>query len=157
MKLEHVDELMTILNDDSDDNSPTVALPISSPLVNSSLPEPSQKSPSPLCHPSPHVVYSTSSCIVDSLRRIQAIKGVRNFFKTLDFETLDIQRVKNLPPTFNGDVLFELPMIDKLGSFHMMHGMDKRHDSHAWTKIVTSNIKSDVSLTFHTSTCIGHL
>jgi hypothetical protein len=39
----------------------------------------------------------------------------------------------------------------------MMHGMDKRHDGHAWTKTVTSNIKSDMSLTFRTSTCIGHL
>jgi hypothetical protein len=28
-----------------------------------------------------------------------------------------------------------------------MHGMDKRHDGHAWTKTVTSNIKSDMSLT----------
>ena len=39
----------------------------------------------------------------------------------------------------------------------MMHGMDKRHDGHAWTKTVTSNIKSDVGLTFRSSTCIGHL
>jgi hypothetical protein len=71
--------------------------------------------------------------------------------------TLDIQRVKFLPPTFNGDVLFELPPVDTSGPFHMMHGMDKRHDGHAWTKTVTSNIKSDMSLTFRTSTCIGHL
>jgi hypothetical protein len=65
--------------------------------------------------------------------------------------------VKFLPPTFNGDVLFELPPVDTSGPFHMMHGMDKRHDGHAWTKTVTSNIKSDMSLTFRTSTCIGHL
>jgi hypothetical protein len=35
--------------------------------------------------------------------------------------------------------------------------MDKRHDGHAWTKTVTSNIKSDMCLTFCTSTCVGHL
>jgi hypothetical protein len=35
--------------------------------------------------------------------------------------------------------------------------MDKRHDGHAWTKTITSHIKSDMSLTFHTSTCVGHL
>ena len=157
MKLEHTDELITILSDDSDDNSPTVVLPMNSPLVNSPLRESIQNSPSPLNRPAPHVVSPTSSCIVDSLKRIWAIKGVRNVFKALDFDTLDIQRVKFLPPTFNGDVLFELPAIDKSGSFHMMHGMDKRHDGHAWTKTVTSNIKSDVSLTFRTSTCIGHL
>jgi hypothetical protein len=65
--------------------------------------------------------------------------------------------VQFLPPNFNRDVLFELPLVDTLGPFHMMHGMDKRHNGHAWTKTVTSNIKSDTSLTFHTSTCIGHL
>ena len=65
--------------------------------------------------------------------------------------------MKFLPPTFNGDVLFKLPAVDRSSSFHMMHGMDKRHDGHAWTKTVTSNIKSDVSLTFRNSTCIGHL
>jgi hypothetical protein len=91
------------------------------------------------------------------LKRIRASKGVRNVFKTLDFDTFDIQRVKFLPPTFNGDVLFELPPVDTSGPFHMMHGMDKHHDGHAWTKTVTSNIKSDMSLTFRTSTCIGHL
>ena len=131
IKLEPVDELITFLSDDSDDNSPTVVLPMNSPLVNSSLVESSQKSPSLLSHQSPHVVCPTSSWIVDSLKRIRAIKGVRNVFKTLDFDTLDIQRVMFLPPSLNGDVLFELPAVDKLGLFHMMHGMDKRHDGHA--------------------------
>jgi hypothetical protein len=91
------------------------------------------------------------------LKRIRDSKGARNVFKTLDFNTLDIQRVQILPPTFNGDVLFELPPVDMLDPFHMLHGMDKCHDGHAWTKIVTSNIKNDTSLSFRTSTCIGHL
>jgi hypothetical protein len=39
VKLEHAEELITILSDDSDGNSPTVALPRTSPLVNSLLPE----------------------------------------------------------------------------------------------------------------------
>jgi hypothetical protein len=98
-----------------------------------------------------------SSSVVDSLKRIRASKKVRNVFKTLDFDSLDIQRVKFLPPTFTGDVLFKLPPVDMSGPFHMMHRMDKRHDGHAWTKTITSNIKSDMSLTFRTSTCIGHL
>ena len=157
VKLEPMDELITILSDDSDDNSPTVVLSMNSPLVNSPLPKSSQKSSSLLSHPASHVVCPTFSCIVDFLKRIRAIKGLRNLFKTLDFDTFDIQRVKFLPPTFNGDVLFELPTVNKSGSFHMMHGMDKRHDGHAWTKTVTSNIKKDVRLTFRTSTCIGHL
>jgi hypothetical protein len=157
VKVEHAEELITILSNDSNGNSPTIALPMTSSLVNSPLPDSSQKSPIPLSHPPPHVGHQKSLSVVDSLKRIWASKGARNVFKTLDFDSLDIQRMQFLPPTFNGDVMFELPPVDTSGPFHMMHGMDKRHDGHAWTKTVTSNIKSDMSLTFHTSTCIGHL
>jgi hypothetical protein len=157
VKVEHAEELITLLSDDSDGNSPTIALLMTSPLVNSPLPESSQKSPIPLSHLLPHVVHSKSLSVLDSLKRIRASKGVMNVFKTLDFDTLDIWWVKFLPPTCNGDVLFELPLVDTSGPFHMMHGMDKRHDGHARTQTVTSNIKSDMSLTFRTSTCIGHL
>ena len=85
------------------------------------------------------------------MKRIQASKGVKNVFKTLDFDSLDIQRVQFLPPTFNGDVLFELLPVDMSGlqtHAKLMHGMDKRHDGHAWSKTVTSHIKSDMSLMF---------
>jgi hypothetical protein len=94
------------------------------------------------------------------LKRIWDSKGVRNVFKTLDFDSLDIQRVQFLPPTFNGNVMFELLPIDTSGlqmPTKLMHGMDKRHDGHAWTKTVTSNIKNVMSLTFRTSIYIGHL
>ena len=131
VKLEHADELITILSDDSDGNSPTVAHPMTSPLVSSPLLESSHKSFSPLSHPPPFLCHQKCLNLVDSLKKIWAIKGVRNVFKTLDFDTLNIQRVKFLPPTFNGDVLFDLPPVDKSGSFHVMHGMDKRHDGHA--------------------------
>jgi hypothetical protein len=102
VKVEHAEELITILSDDSDGNSPIVASPIRSPLINSSLPESSQKSPILLSHPSPQVGDEKSISIVDSLRRIRASKGVRNVFKTLDFDTLDIQRVKFLPSPLMG-------------------------------------------------------
>jgi hypothetical protein len=62
-----------------------------------------------------------------------------------------------LPPTFNGNTKFKFLPVDTSGLFHMLHGMDKRHDVHASTKTITSNIKSDMSLTFRTSTSIGHL
>ena len=157
VKLEQADELITIFSEDSDGNFPARVLPKVSPLVNRTLSKSSQKSPSSLSYPLPHVVCQRSTCIVDALKRIQSMKGVGNVFKTLHFDILDIQRVKFLLPTFNGDVLFVLPPVDKSGSFHMMHGMDKHHDGHAWTKTVTSNIKSDDNLTFRTSSCIGHL
>jgi hypothetical protein len=57
VKVEQAEELITILSDDSDGNSPPVALPITSPLLNSPLPESSQKSLSPLSHPPPNVCH----------------------------------------------------------------------------------------------------
>jgi hypothetical protein len=132
VKVEQAEELINILSDDSDGNSPPVALPMTSLLLNSPLPESGQKSPSPLSHLPSNVCSQNCLSVLDSLRRIRASKGVRNFFKTLDSDTLDIQRVKFLPPTFNGDVFFKLPPVDTSSPFHMMHGMDKRHDGHAW-------------------------
>jgi hypothetical protein len=157
VKVEHAEELITILNDDSDRNSPMLVLPRTSPMVNSPLPESSQRSPIPLSHQPLHNCQQMCLSVIDSLKRIWASKGIRNVFKTLDFDSLDIQSVQFLLPIFNGNVLFELPPVDTSGPFHMMHGMDKHHDGHAWTKTVTSNIKNDMSLTFCTSTCIGHI
>jgi hypothetical protein len=102
VKIEKDEEFITILNDDSDENSPIVTPPIRSPLVNSSLPESSQRSPIPLSHPAPHVGHQKSLSVVDSLKRIRATKGPRNIFKTLDFDNLDIQRVHFLPPPLMG-------------------------------------------------------
>jgi hypothetical protein len=90
VKVEKDEELITILSDDSDENSPIVAPPIRSPLVNSSLPDSSQRSPIPLSHPAPHVGHQKSLSVVDFLKKIRATKGARNIFKTLDFDSLDI-------------------------------------------------------------------
>jgi hypothetical protein len=157
VKVEHAEELITILSNDLDGNSPVVASPIRSPLVSNCFPDSSRRSPMPLSHTAAYVGHQKSLSVVDSLKRIRASKGAWNVIKTLDFDSLDIQRMQFLPPTFNGDVLFELPPVDTSGPFHMIYGMDMRHDGHAWTKTVTSNIKSDTSLTFRTSICIGHL
>jgi hypothetical protein len=56
--------------------------------------------------------------------------------------------------------MFELPPVNTSGlqtHAKLMHGMDKLHDDHVWIKTVTSHIKSDMSLTFCTSTYVGHL
>ena len=90
MKLEHVEELITILGNDSDGNPPTVALLRTSPMVSSLLPESSQRSPTPLSHQPLHNCQQKYLSIIDSLKKIQASKGVKNVFKTLDFDTLDI-------------------------------------------------------------------
>ena len=60
----------------------------------------------------PYVSHQLFLNIVDSLKRLQATKGARKVFRNLNYDNLDIQRVQFLPPTFNGDVLFELPLVD---------------------------------------------
>jgi hypothetical protein len=90
VKIEHAEELITILSDDSDRNSPTVAHPMTSPLFNSPLPDSSQKSLILLSHPPPHVCHQKYLSVVDSLKKIRTSKGARNVFKTLDFDSLDI-------------------------------------------------------------------
>jgi hypothetical protein len=90
VKVEHAKELITILSDDSDGNSPVVASPIRSPLVNNCLPDSSQRSPMPLKHMAACVGHQKFLSVVDSLKRIWASKGARNVFKTLDFDSLDI-------------------------------------------------------------------
>jgi hypothetical protein len=72
VKVEHDEELITILNNDSDGDSPAVASSIRSPLVNSCLLDSSQRSPLPLSHPTPHVGHQLSLSIVESLKRIRA-------------------------------------------------------------------------------------
>jgi hypothetical protein len=74
--------------------------------------------------------------------------------RTLKFE------MQFLPLTLTRDVMFELPLVDKSilhSHAKLMHGMDKHHEGHAWTKTITSHIKNDMNLTFRTSTCEGHL
>jgi hypothetical protein len=65
-----------------------------------------------------------------------------------------------LLPSFNKDILFKVPLVNKSvvhSHTKLMHGMDKHHDSHVWTKTITSHIKNDMNLTFRTTTYVGHL
>ena len=39
----------------------------------------------------------------------------------------------------------------------LMKGMDKRYDGHLWMKTMTTNISNNLSLSFHSLTCVGHL
>jgi hypothetical protein len=78
VKVEHAKELITILNDDSDGNSPAIASPIRSPLVNNYLLDSSQRSPMPLSHTAAYVGHQKSLSFVDSLKRIWASKGIQN-------------------------------------------------------------------------------
>jgi hypothetical protein len=93
VKVEKDEELITILRDDSDENLPTVAPPNRSPLVDSSLQDSFERTHTPISHSPPHVGHQKSLNVVNSLKRLQASKEARNVFKSLDYDSLDIQRV----------------------------------------------------------------
>jgi hypothetical protein len=160
VKVEQAAKLITISSDDSDGNSPTVPPPDRSPLIISTPPDSMKRTPTTITHPPRYVGHQKCPSVVDLLKRPWVSKGARNAFRSLDYDSLDIRRVYSLPPAFDGDVLFELPLVDT-SALHTqsksMRGMDKHHDGHAWTKTITSNIKNDMNLTFCISTCVGHL
>jgi hypothetical protein len=53
-----------------------------------------------------------------------------------------IEPMDFLPIKFNGDILFELPLICKpMGLSKQMQGMDRKYNGHTWCKVKTTNIK----------------
>jgi hypothetical protein len=38
-----------------------------------------------------------------------------------------------------------------------MQGMDRKYDGHAWSKVITTNIKNNFGLSFRKVHCLGHL
>jgi hypothetical protein len=70
------------------------------------------------------------------------------------------EKVKSLPTSFNGDVMFELPLVLLSTSTPMqcqMEGMDKKFDGHMWSGTQTTNIVNDYGLTSRSSVCVGHI
>jgi hypothetical protein len=70
------------------------------------------------------------------------------------------EKVKSLPTSFNGDVMFELPLVPPSTSTPMQHqieGMDKKFDGHMWSGTQTTNIVNDYGLPFRSSVCVGHI
>ena len=90
MKVEQGEELITILSNDSNRNSPMQAPPIRSRLVNNTLPNSIGRTHILINHPLSHIGHQYSLSIVDSLKKLRASKGARNSFKSLDYDILDI-------------------------------------------------------------------
>ena len=68
--------------------------------------------------------------------------------------------MKILPSIFNSNIVFELPSIRNSivqSQAKLMVGMDKRHNRHAWIKIVILYVKNDMNLMFCISSCMGHV
>jgi hypothetical protein len=84
---------VTILSDDSNENSSVVAPPIKSLLVSSTHPNSIERTPTPISYPPFHVGHHQSLNVVDSLKGLRASKGARNAFRSLNYDSLHIQRV----------------------------------------------------------------
>jgi hypothetical protein len=151
---------ITILSDDSNMSSLLQATPSKTPSrMSPSLDPPIESLACPSKMFSEPGLKQLSN-VVEYLRKLHASKESRNALKELDYDAIKFLRVDFLPPVINGDVVFELPPVgSSVGNSQakFMMGMDKRHDGYAWTKTITSHIKNDMGLTFHTSSCIGHL
>ena len=156
VKVERTDPHITLLSDDSDSEpSPVVKDGHESSHV--SIRSTSRDAQ---CTPSPAQVDTSFSFVMEFLRALRMLKGSRNVLSRLDYDTIPAYVVQTLPPKFNGDVIFELPPVSMS---HMstyakgMSRMDKRHDGHVWSKMVTTNITNSQGFTFKTSSCLGHL
>lgn len=162
VKIEPGLEPILLLSDSEDECEPPV-LPHCRPLVDPFPPPVSHpvQSPAPSIGKPPLPRRSThSSSIIDCLKTLSAMKGSKSVLSKIDYNSIPVQRVQYLPPTFDGDALFEFPPIGASSSqsqAKLLHGMDRRYDGHAWTRTITSNIKNNMGLTFRSSACLGHL
>ena len=106
-----------------------------------------------------HAFTPNCDSIVDSLKRLSGVHRSRNELSNLNFMATKVQRVNFLPPTYNGDVIFELPPRHRATSSgaRNLEGMDKRYDGHPWCKVVTTNIHNNDHLKFRNSSCAGYL
>jgi hypothetical protein len=82
-----------------------------------------------------------------------------NEVATLDYDKIPYHKVQYLPPSYHGDIIFELlPSCVSASTFkNTMDGMDKRFDGHTWCRTITSNIHNSQSLTFRKSLYVGQL
>jgi hypothetical protein len=93
------------------------------------------------------------------LRHLASFPRSRNELATLDYDKIPYHKMQYLPPSYDGDVIFELPpsCIFASTSKNTMDSMDKRFDGHTWCRTITSNIHNSLGLTFRKSLCVGQL
>ena len=103
---------------------------------------------------------SSSSSVMTLLLALKSMLGGRSDLRNANLVSFKHMVVESLPAEFNGDCIFELPLLPvvKAGGSCRLDGMDRRFDRHVWTETATSNI-SDPSgkLSFKYVKCMEHL
>jgi hypothetical protein len=170
VKLEFPDDLVHLSSDSSEGGFPSASLQtptVHTPVSNSKCSEHSKSVITPI-ESSGHSNFSrppfhpnTRQCpsVMHCLRRLASIPGSRNELALVDYDKIAYHKVQYLPPSYNGDVIFELPpsWVSASSSKNAMDGMDKRFDGHTWCRTMTSNIHNSEGLTFRKSSCAGQL
>jgi hypothetical protein len=98
--------------------------------------------------------------LIDCLKKSQICPWDRSEFKLIDYASMHFEKVRSLLTSFNGDVMFELPLVMLSTSTSMqrqMEGKDKKFNGHIWSNIQSTNIINDYGLTFHSSGCVGYI
>ena len=162
VKIELGVQVVIDLLESSKNDAPYAPAPLVSPIPETQ--PPSHTSLSPLCTPTMKSLRASSllqsQCIVQSLRKLTQMSSHKNILKRLDYNQIKTMEVEFLPPTYDGDVLFVLPAMGFSSSHSKAKskfGMDKRYNSHVWTKTVTTNISNILDLSFRSSSCVSHL
>ena len=103
-----------------------------------------------VCHNTPfqhRSLYPTPAfiglTIIDALKFTKYRKMSKSDLTAIDFENIVVRKVKYLPFSFNGDILFVLPLVPLGVSSaygRSMDGMDKMCDGHPWCTTKTTNI-----------------
>ena len=160
VKVEPADVDVIELSKSSDSDIPTQRPVEPSHPSQCSLSSSHSCSPRREFHPPPATQVEASGCVVDYLRRLASMPDQKSVLKLLNYSTLKTVYADFLPPRFDGDVIFVFPPISASASTSKakaMDGMDKRYDGHVWTKTQSTNITNNLSLTFRSSICVGHL
>jgi hypothetical protein len=109
----------------------------------------------PPCHPNTCEYSNVMQC----LRCLASFPGSRNELASIDYKKIAYRKIQYLPPSYNGDVIFELPpsQVSASTSKNAMDSMDKWLNGHTWYRTITSNIHNNQGLTFRKSLCVGQL
>ena len=105
-------------------------------------------------------LIGANKSIMDLLLLMGSSKSGRSILKTADLSTFKHEVVKFLPVEYNGNCIFELPLVAvvKEGGLSRLDGMDRKRDGHVWTEMATTNIFDPSGvLTFKYVKCMGHL
>jgi hypothetical protein len=121
VKPESSDNLVYLSSDSYEGELPNVSLPTLAaeiPIHDDKYNEP----PKSICTPTtsfgqlsfsyPSFYPNTQKClsVMQCLRLLAFVHGSRNKVASIDFDKIAFHKVQCLPPLFNGNVLFELPL-----------------------------------------------